>query len=75
MRVASWLRVGHIVPLSREYYTTPMSQTNDYVLNCIKTWVWSGFCGPDDIQEMIGDVLEHDATKQCSEPPSSPSLP
>jgi len=38
-----------------------MSETDDYVLGCIKTWVWSGFYGPDDIQEMIGDVLEHDA--------------
>ena len=39
----------------------PMSETDDYVFGCIKTWVWSGFCGPDDIQELIGDVLEHDA--------------
>jgi len=38
-----------------------MSETDDYVLDCIKTWVWSGFYGPDDIQEMIGDVLERDA--------------
>ena len=38
-----------------------MSETDDYVLDCIKTWVWSGFYGADDIQEMIGDVLEHDA--------------
>ena len=39
----------------------PMRETNDYVLGCIKTWVWSGFYGPEDIQEMVGDVLEHDA--------------
>jgi len=38
-----------------------MSETDEYVLGCIKTWVWSGFYGRDDIQEMIGDVLEHDA--------------
>jgi hypothetical protein len=38
-----------------------MSKTVDYVLGCIKTWVWSGFYGRGDIQEMIGDVLEHDA--------------
>jgi hypothetical protein len=29
---------------------TPMSETDDYVLGCIKTWVWSGFYGPDDIR-------------------------
>jgi hypothetical protein len=47
-------------PPSRAYYA-PVSETDDYILRCIKTWVWSGFYGPDDIQEMLGDVLEPDA--------------
>src|SRR5215510_7677797 len=36
-------------PLFCGHYTMPMSETDDYVLDCIKTWVWSGFYGPDDI--------------------------
>jgi hypothetical protein len=41
-----------------------MSETDDYVLECIRTWVWSGFYSPDDVQEMIGDVLEEDADER-----------
>ena len=38
-----------------------MNDTDKYILDSIKTWVWSGFYGPDDVQEMIGDILEDDA--------------
>lgn len=38
-----------------------MTDTNEYILNAIKHWVWSGFYGPDEVQEMIADILEEDA--------------
>ena len=38
-----------------------MSDPNEYALNTIKTWVWSGFYGQDEVQEMIDDILEEDA--------------
>lgn len=38
-----------------------MSETDDYILNSIRTWVWSGFFTPDEVQEFIGDILEDDA--------------
>ena len=43
-----------------------MSETGDYILDRIKSWVWSGFYGPDDIQGMIGDVCSKIPTKRCS---------
>jgi hypothetical protein len=38
-----------------------MSQTDEYILNAIKTWVWSGFYNPDEVDSMIDDILEDDA--------------
>jgi hypothetical protein len=38
-----------------------MTETNEYVSNAIKHWVWSGFYGADEVQDMIGDILEQDA--------------
>jgi hypothetical protein len=38
-----------------------MTDTDEYILNAIKTWVWSGFYSPDEVDEMIDDILEADA--------------
>jgi hypothetical protein len=38
-----------------------MSKTDEYILNAIRTWVWSGFYSPDRVDAMIDDVLEDDA--------------
>jgi hypothetical protein len=35
-----------------------MSETDDYILQTIRTWVWSGFYSPDQVDEMIDDLLE-----------------
>jgi Domain of unknown function (DUF6891) len=38
-----------------------MSETDEYILNAIKNWVWSGFYSPDEVDAMIDDILEDDA--------------
>jgi hypothetical protein len=38
-----------------------MNDTNKYILDSIKTWVWSGFYDLEDVNEMIEDILEDDA--------------
>lgn len=38
-----------------------MSETDKYLLDAIKTWVWSGFYSPEDADAMIDDILEADA--------------
>ena len=38
-----------------------MNETDAYILNAIKDWVWSGFYSPDEVDEMIDDILEDDA--------------
>jgi hypothetical protein len=38
-----------------------MSETDEYILECIRTWVWSGFYSGDEVQQRIDDVLEADA--------------
>jgi|SRR5262245_7249476 len=38
-----------------------MSETDEYILNAIKSWVWSGFYSPDQVDAMIDDILEGDA--------------
>lgn len=38
-----------------------MSETDVYILQAIRTHVWSGFYSPEDVQEMISDLLEEDA--------------
>lgn len=35
-----------------------MTETETHVANCISTWVWAGFYGPEEIREMMNDVLE-----------------
>jgi hypothetical protein len=38
-----------------------MSGTDEYILDAIRTWVWSGFYSPSRVNEMIDDILEDDA--------------
>jgi hypothetical protein len=38
-----------------------MTDTDEYILDAIKAWVWSGFYSPTDVDEMIDDILEDDA--------------
>jgi hypothetical protein len=38
-----------------------MSETDKYILDAIKNWVWSGFYSPDEVDAMIDDILEDDA--------------
>src|SRR5579864_2150430 len=35
-----------------------MNDTEEYVLGCIKKWVWSGFHSPDEVEMMMEDILE-----------------
>lgn len=38
-----------------------MSDIDQYILDAIKTFVWSGFYSPADVQQAIGDLLEEGA--------------
>ncbi len=38
-----------------------MNDTDKYILSAIRTWVWSGFYGPDEVDQMIDDMLEERA--------------
>jgi hypothetical protein len=38
-----------------------MNDTEKYILDAIKTWVWSGFYDADEVNAMIDDILEGDA--------------
>jgi len=40
-----------------------VSETDDYILQTIRTWVWSGFYSPDQVDEMIDDLLEDDSNE------------
>jgi hypothetical protein len=40
-----------------------MNETDQYILESINIWVWSGFYNPDRVQEMIDDILEDDANE------------
>jgi hypothetical protein len=40
-----------------------MSKSDDYILQHIRTWVWSGFFSPDQVDEMIDDLLEDDCNE------------
>lgn len=35
-----------------------MNDTETYIIDSIKTWVWSGFYTQDEVQEMIDDIIE-----------------
>jgi hypothetical protein len=38
-----------------------MTETDEYILEAIKASVWSGFYSPEDVDQMIDDLLEDDA--------------
>lgn len=38
-----------------------MNETDEYILNAIKNWVWSGFYSPHEVDAMIDDILEGEA--------------
>jgi len=37
-----------------------MNESEQYILDSIKTWVWSGFYSLDEVHEMMEDILEDD---------------
>lgn len=41
-----------------------MNETEEYILENIRCWVWSGFYDSDEVNEMIGDILEEDADEE-----------
>jgi hypothetical protein len=41
-----------------------MNESESYIYDSIKTWVWSGFYSADEVYEMIEDILEDDADEQ-----------
>jgi hypothetical protein len=41
-----------------------MNDTDQYILENIRTWVWSGFYSPEEVDEFIGDLLEGDADEK-----------
>lgn len=40
-----------------------MNESDEVALNMIRTWVWSGFYDADEVQEMLGDLLEDASTE------------
>jgi hypothetical protein len=38
-----------------------MTESDEYILEAIKALVWSGFYSPEDVDQMIDDILEDDA--------------
>jgi len=41
-----------------------MNEKEEYIINVIKNWVWSGFYTQSDIREMIYDILEKDCDEK-----------
>lgn len=41
-----------------------VNDTDKYILDAIKTWVWSGFYGPSQVDKMIDDILEDGVDEQ-----------
>ena len=41
-----------------------MNEADEYILNAIKQHVWGGFDTPDEVQEMISDLLEGDENEK-----------
>lgn len=51
---------SHLVVLEERTVT----ESEDYVLECIRQWVWSGFHSTDQIESMIDDVLDDDCNAE-----------
>ncbi len=43
---------------------TELNETDKYILDSIHAWVWSGFYSPEEVDQMIDDILEADAHEQ-----------
>ena len=41
-----------------------MNETEEYILESIKKWIWSGFYSQSDVREMIYDILEKDCDEE-----------
>ena len=41
-----------------------MNDTDKYILDSIRTWVWSGFYSPEEVDGFIDDILEPDADEE-----------
>jgi hypothetical protein len=41
-----------------------LNETDRYILNAIRKWVWSGFYTADEVDFMIDDILEDDAHEE-----------
>ncbi|MBA4388768.1 MAG: hypothetical protein C0404_12355 [Verrucomicrobia bacterium] len=41
-----------------------MTETDKYILDAIRKWVWSGFYSSDEVDSMIDDLLENDANER-----------
>ena len=42
-----------------------MNETEIYILESIKKWVWSGYYQPDHLREMLYDILEEEADENA----------
>lgn len=42
-----------------------MNETEIYVLDSIRNWVWSGYYLPEQVREMLGDILEEDVDEDA----------
>lgn len=40
-----------------------LNETDKYILGAIHKWVWSGFYTPEEVDQMIDDILEEDANE------------
>ena len=43
---------------------TEMSDSDRYILEAIRKWVWSGFYSQEEVDYMIGDILDDDANEE-----------
>ncbi|WP_395751616.1 DUF6891 domain-containing protein [Prosthecobacter sp.] len=56
---------GEFVPPSlRTRQASELNETDKYILDAIHTWVWSGFYSPEEVDQMIDDILEEDANEE-----------
>ena len=42
-----------------------MNDTEIYILESIKKWVWSGYYLPDDVHEMLDDIIEEEVDESA----------
>ena len=42
-----------------------MNDTEIYILESVKKWVWSGYYLPDDVHEMLDEILEEEVDESA----------